>query len=118
MTAAMVSKNYDRITEVVDIVSFAKLYLLNEFVKNVDSNLSSVYYYYKDGTFYAGPPWDYDLASGNPNPTSSRSYLHASTPDRLYTAYTNRHLRRTSAFSEIGTAAIIRGSATRSMSTA
>ena len=89
MTAAMVSKNYDRITEVVDIVSFAKLYLLNEFVKNVDSNYSSVFYYYKDGTFYAGPPWDYDLASGNPNPTSSSSYLHASTPDRLYTAYTN-----------------------------
>ena len=58
MTAAMVSKNYDRITEVVDIVSFAKLYLLNEFVKNVDSNYSSVFYYYKDGTFYAGPPWD------------------------------------------------------------
>ena len=89
LTSAILSKNYETMASVTNIESFAKLYLVNEFVKNVDSNYSSVYYYYKDGVFYAGPPWDYDLASGNVNASSSKSYEHASTPDRLYTAYTN-----------------------------
>lgn len=51
----------------LDIASFAKFYLLNEYAKTGDFGLSSVFFYYKDGVLYAGPPWDYDLALGNLN---------------------------------------------------
>ena len=55
------------IREKLDIASFAKFYLLNEYAKTGDFGLSSVFFYYKDGMLYAGPPWDYDLALGNLN---------------------------------------------------
>ena len=55
------------IESAVDIESFAKFYVLNEFAKTNDFNFSSVFFYYKDGKFYAGPPWDYDLSTGNEN---------------------------------------------------
>ena len=51
----------------LDIPSFVKFYILNEFIKTNDFNFSSVNFYYKDGKFYAGPPWDYDLSMGNVN---------------------------------------------------
>ena len=53
---------------VIDIPSFAKYYLLNEYMKNMDFDMSSVYFYYKDGKLYAGPAWDFDKSSGNTNP--------------------------------------------------
>lgn len=53
---------------VIDIPSFAKYYLLNEYMKNMDFDMSSVYYYYKDGKLFAGPAWDFDKSSGNTNP--------------------------------------------------
>ncbi|MBU5462533.1 CotH kinase family protein [Lachnoclostridium sp. MSJ-17] len=64
-----VIKNGDReaIESAVDIPSFAKFYVLNEFLKTNDFNFSSVFFYYKNGKFYAGPPWDYDLSMGNVN---------------------------------------------------
>ncbi|MBQ6387737.1 MAG: CotH kinase family protein [Ruminococcus sp.] len=88
ITSAFISKDYSRMEAAVDIDSFAKMYLLNDFVKNVDVNFSSVFFYYKDGQFYAGPPWDYDLASGNPDPSTHSSYKMASDPEGLYAAYT------------------------------
>ena len=53
--------------ERIDVESFAKFYLLNEYAKTGDFGLSSVFFFYKDGKLYAGPPWDYDLALGNLN---------------------------------------------------
>nr|WP_316621710.1 DUF5301 domain-containing protein [uncultured Ruminococcus sp.] len=53
---------------VIDIPSFAEYYLLNEYMKNMDFDMSSVYFYYKDGKLYAGPAWDFDKSSGNTNP--------------------------------------------------
>lgn len=55
---------------VMDVDSFAKLYLINELGKNWDSGVSSVYLTYKqDSTgkwkFYASPVWDYDNSMGN-----------------------------------------------------
>ena len=60
---------------VIDIDSFAKFYLVNEFMKNMDFDMSSVFYYYQDGILYAGPVWDFDKSSGNtdPNIGSSRA---------------------------------------------
>lgn len=57
----------DTIAQKVDLSSFVKFYLLNEFVKPHDFDMSSVFFYYKDGKLYAGPPWDYDLSAGNSN---------------------------------------------------
>ena len=60
-------KDYDTITKIIDIDSFIKYYLLNEFAINPDA-YSSSFYMYKDGIedkIHAGPGWDFDLAFGN-----------------------------------------------------
>lgn len=57
----------EEIRQVIDVDSFAKFYLLNEYAKTGDFGLSSVFFFYKDGILYAGPAWDYDLALGNLN---------------------------------------------------
>ena len=51
----------------IDVESFANFYFLNEFIKNQDFGYSSVFFFYKNGKLYAGPPWDYDLSLGNVN---------------------------------------------------
>ena len=66
--SAMKNGSREDIEAVVDIDSFAKFYLLNEYMKTYDLDMSSVYFYFKDGKLYAGPPWDYDLSSGNAAP--------------------------------------------------
>ncbi len=56
--------NWSEIVKDIDIDSFAKYYLLNEFVANQDANHAS-FYMYRDGysdVIHAGPVWDYDLA--------------------------------------------------------
>ena len=55
------------IRDVIDVESFAKFYVLNEYMKTFDFSMSSVFFYYKDGKLYAGPPWDYDISAGNAN---------------------------------------------------
>lgn len=57
----------EEVAEKVDLSSLVKFYLLNEYVKTFDFDMSSVFFYYQDGKLYAGPPWDYDLSSGNVN---------------------------------------------------
>ena len=66
--STMKNGSREDIEAVVDIDSFAKFYLLNEYMKTYDLDMSSVYFYFKDGKLYAGPPWDYDLSSGNAAP--------------------------------------------------
>ena len=55
------------IEAVLDVDSFASFYLLNEYLKTFDFDMSSVFFFYKDGKLYAGPAWDYDLTTGNTN---------------------------------------------------
>ena len=55
----------EEIEEVIDVPSFTAFYLLNEYIKTFDFDMSSVYFYYKDGKLYAGPAWDYDMSTGN-----------------------------------------------------
>ena len=64
----------EAIEQAVDVESFVKLYVLNEYVKDADFDLSSVFFYYKDGKLYAGPPWDYDLTMGNTRASVADSY--------------------------------------------
>ena len=79
ITATIDSGNYAELEKAIDIESFAKLYVLNEYMKTIDFKFSSVYFYYKDGILYAGPAWDFDLSSGNgkDNTSAQRDYKGA-----------------------------------------
>lgn len=48
-----------------DEQSWIARYLIDEIFGNIDADLCSSYFYKKDGVFYAGPIWDYDLVFGN-----------------------------------------------------
>ena len=74
----------EEIESKIDVESFTKFYLLNEYLKTVDFNFSSVFFYYKDGKLYAGPPWDYDLSSGNVNEKYSSWYASSYKTDGLF----------------------------------
>ncbi|MCM1047404.1 MAG: CotH kinase family protein [Clostridiales bacterium] len=52
----------------LDLDSFAKRFLINEISLNIDSNITSVYFYKyaNDDLCYAGPVWDYDMSLGAP----------------------------------------------------
>lgn len=63
-TAIMSAQDND-ISPQIDMVSFAKRYLIDEICANTDADLASSYFYYQDGIFYAGPVWDYDMTFGN-----------------------------------------------------
>lgn len=52
-------------TELMDMESFAKKYILEEFSANNDCEWSSQYFYVSEGKLYAGPVWDYDHSLGN-----------------------------------------------------
>ncbi len=54
-------------TEYIDVESFVKMYLFQEYVKNLDAGITS-FYIYKDRNsdiFVASPVWDLDFALGN-----------------------------------------------------
>ena len=56
-------------SEYIDVQSFARKYLIEEFTKNYDAQGSSQFFYKDadavDPLIYAGPCWDYDLCCGN-----------------------------------------------------
>lgn len=68
----------------IDVDSFVKFYVLNEYIKTNDFDFSSVFFYYKDGKLYAGPPWDYDLTMGNVNKDFSANSAAAFKTDGEY----------------------------------
>lgn len=64
---AIEENNYEAVSELIDVRSFAQYYLLSEFSVNPDAYWTSCYFY-KDGmedVIHAGPGWDFDLAFGN-----------------------------------------------------
>lgn len=59
--------DWEAISEIIDVDSFVKRYFVDEFAKNIEIGMSSIYFY-KDGDsdkLHAGPVWDYDLSLGN-----------------------------------------------------
>lgn len=59
-------KNKGDYSGLIDEASFIDWFIVNEFLKNVDSGYSSVYFYKdKGGLLKMGPVWDFDLSSGN-----------------------------------------------------
>lgn len=65
LEALLQNGSYEEIGERIDLTSFTSHYLLNEYLWPVDYRDLSVFFYYKNGKFYAGPVWDYDLSAGN-----------------------------------------------------
>ncbi len=61
------SSNTWNYSDYIDIDSWAKMYVLQDFLMNFDVNYSSFYMYKKtnDPHLYAGPVWDFDLSMGN-----------------------------------------------------
>ena len=74
----------EEIEQKIDVDSFAKYFLLNEFLKTNDFDRTSVFFYYKDGKLYAGPAWDYDLCTGNENADFSARSKDAAVTSGVY----------------------------------
>ncbi|MCL2487863.1 MAG: CotH kinase family protein [Oscillospiraceae bacterium] len=64
---ALKSGNYAEIEELIDVRSFAKWYLVEEWTNNHDSSMHSSVFMTLDpgGRFKLGPVWDFDRSSGN-----------------------------------------------------
>ncbi len=55
---------YEELDAVIDVESFAKMYLIQELTKNLDGGATSYYVYYHEGKLHAGVAWDYDWTLG------------------------------------------------------
>lgn len=64
---AALAGDYAEISQYLDLDSVIDMYLICEYMRNLDTGWSSFYMYTKetDGKIYFGPPWDFDLSSGN-----------------------------------------------------
>lgn len=77
-------------SQLVNIDSWIRKYLVDEIAANTDADLSSSYFYYSDGVFYGGPVWDYDMALGNtiqnhyPQAFIAKNYLKYSDFNSVY----------------------------------
>ena len=93
----------DEIREKIDVDSFVSFYVLNEFLKTLDFDTSSVFYYQKDNKLYAGPPWDYDLSTGNVNEGFSQNAASSYKTDGIYISSKNlyKYLCQKPWFSEL-----------------
>ncbi len=80
---SLLSGNYRAIEERIDVRSFVKWYLIEEFMNNTDSSMHSSVYMTLDvgGKLKLGPVWDFDRSSGNCD------YWNAEgSPDSLYSS--------------------------------
>lgn len=59
--------DYSEVSRYLDLDSVVDMYLICEYMRNLDAGWSSFYMYTKetDGKIFFGPPWDFDLSSGN-----------------------------------------------------
>lgn len=65
-----------RLAQDIDVDSFAKYYLINEYVLNCESFATS-FFWYQDGwsdVLHLGPVWDFDTCMGNDGMTPEGSY--------------------------------------------
>lgn len=62
---AILSKDWQTITDLVDVDSFAGWYLTNEIMLNGDMGWSMFGYMPKGGKVYLGPVWDFDQSCGS-----------------------------------------------------
>ena len=95
---AIRSRDFQQISKFIDVDSFIDWYIVNEFVKNYDSQfVTSCYCYIKNGILYMGPCWDYDTCMGNQDVASCLS------PNGLHVRQAPwfNHLMRTGEFFDL-----------------
>lgn len=66
----------EELSTMIDVDSFAKYYLVNEYVLNREAFYTS-FYWYQDGpqdVIHLGPIWDFDTCMGNDGPDYTQSY--------------------------------------------
>lgn len=74
--------------ELIDIDSWARVYLIDEVFTNYDSGAASAMFSLKnDGKFYRGPLWDYDFSFEEPNLIYANVKYHAPYKERIYEYY-------------------------------
>lgn len=66
--------------------SWIRRYLIDEIFFNIDADLSSSYFYSKNGVIYAGPIWDYDMTFGCMHINSNPCVFYANMPQK-YSGY-------------------------------
>lgn len=54
-----------KFSKIMDLDSWVRRYLIDEISGNIDSDITSSFFYFSDGKCFAGPVWDYDMAFGN-----------------------------------------------------
>lgn len=52
-------------SKLLDLDSWVRRYLIDEISGNYDSDLTSSYFFFSEGKYFAGPIWDYDMSFGN-----------------------------------------------------
>lgn len=90
--------DFERLEKMVDIDSFAKMYLIYAMTNETDSNYLSTFYYYKadEGKLYSGPAWDFDLGYGAEQDNRGRyieynGYSNGPSEDLIYNSeFANR----------------------------
>lgn len=91
-----------RNSEIMDLDSWIRRYLIDEISGNIDSDLTSSYFYFSDGMFFAGPVWDYDMAFGDSYRNqeahsfiAKNAYKRSSRPSPYYSAlYANESFQQ------------------------
>lgn len=69
-------------SDYIDVESMAKMYVFQEFLKNLDAGLTSFYYYKDvDGKLVAAPAWDFDSAFGR---DYVRNGVHMDDPEGIW----------------------------------
>ena len=76
---------YEQLSAVIDVESFARMYLIQEFTKNLDGCATSYYVYYDEGRFHAGPVWDYDWTLGQ----YAKTYTDRVNQSSVHNSYVN-----------------------------
>ena len=88
---AAMQGDWDAVKKEIDVESFVRYFLVNEFAANPDGFVTS-YYMYRDGemdVIHAGPIWDFDMAfsnlkySGGDATSANRSWAYADPRDLL-----------------------------------
>ncbi len=73
------NNDYEQMQKMIDLSSFARVYILKELCKDVDAGITSYFVYY-DGTkeepiWQAKPVWDFDTSFGNSRYIDSNHFI-------------------------------------------
>ncbi len=100
---ALNGNDYSKVTDLIDIQSFADTYIVQELMDNPDVGYSSFYLYKdKDGKLFAGPVWDFDIAAGNIDYDMGDSY-ECSPDSGLWAATANPFYSKLLSFTDFDT---------------